>query len=277
MRNSIYKNTVIHYLKQHANCLKDNDFKGLYKDCHNFVWTGELTEALVNSGIHYSEILEKLVNIPNYFMASNNTVEIELPNHITRIGVAAFEKCNYLNRVVLNDGLNIIGAHAFWGCYMLTKIVIPDSVIHMQESTFNGCVFLKDVTLGKGLSNLSHYVFNGCSSLKNITLSENIFSISNGTFKDCKQLQSVQFNKHLETIDGSFIGCTALDNVELPSSVQMIDTNSFLGCTSLKNISYAGTIDDWYNKVVKAKSAFKNVPARVVHCIDGDAKLRVNI
>ena len=43
----------------------------------------------------------------------------------------------------------------------------------------------------------------------------------------------------------AFADCTALESIELPSSLQVIETQVFSGCDSLKDVYYAGTREEW--------------------------------
>ena len=59
------------------------------------------------------------------------------------IGVCAFEYCNQLERVKLNDGLLIIRGGAFRGCTKLKEILIPATVRHIGRSSFKDCKRLR--------------------------------------------------------------------------------------------------------------------------------------
>ena len=67
-----------------------------------------------------------------------------------------------------------------------------------------------------------------------------------------------------------------IEEIYLPQSLALIEYGAFAGCKKLKNIYYEGTKDDW-NSVRLAVSYClnptwinTNIPAKVVHCIDGD-------
>ena len=70
--------------------------------------------------------------------------------------------------------------------------------------------------------------------------------------------------------------------IELPESLEMIEYGAFNGCKNLKDIYYMGTKDDW--NYVKLSVNFdlspgyldSDVPAKVIHCIDGDLDIYDN-
>ena len=58
----------------------------------------------------------------------------------------------------------------------------------------------------------------------------------------------------------------------LPESVTEIGQTAFRGCTALSQIEFRGTLSQW-NAVEKGEMWNKNIPAKVVHCSDGDAEI----
>ena len=58
----------------------------------------------------------------------------------------------------------------------------------------------------------------------------------------------------------------------LPESVTEIGQTAFRGCTALSEIKFTGTLSQW-NAVAKGEMWNKNVPAKVVHCSDGETEI----
>ena len=70
--------------------------------------------------------------------------EISLPTSIKTISFAAFEACDRLERVSLNNGLEIIQDSAF-SRTPIKEIIIPATVTDMTEMTFEYCLSLEAV------------------------------------------------------------------------------------------------------------------------------------
>lgn len=104
-----------------------------------------------------------------------------------------------------------------------------------------------------------HDLFNGCTSLESISMSENTQYIGKDAFKGCTSLTKITLPKD---ITGASSG----------SHIHGIDTGAFAGCTSLADIYYEGTISDWAG-VNQGSGWYKDVPASVIHCIDGDTAI----
>jgi hypothetical protein len=73
-------------------------------------------------------------------------------------------------------------------------------------------------------------------------------------------------------IHEAFGRCTALESIVLPAGLTEIDFTSFSGCSSLRDITFKGTVAQWN----AAKEYFwqdEDLPAKVVHCSDGDVEI----
>ncbi len=124
---------------------------------------------------------------------------------------------------------------------------------------FKDCSALKSIRLPSWMKYVIHDLFNGCNSLESISMSESTQYIGKDAFKGCTSLTSITLPKD---ITGASSG----------SHIHGIDTGAFAGCTSLADIYYEGTISDWAG-VKQGSGWYKDVPASVIHCIDGDTAI----
>lgn len=74
------------------------------------------------------------------------------------IGAHAFDCCNNLTTLTLQDGTVNIGDHAF-GAIGITDLVIPDSVEKIEKCAFGACGSLATVTIGKSVRNIGWRAF----------------------------------------------------------------------------------------------------------------------
>ena len=142
-----------------------------------------------------------------------------------------------------------IGSYGFSNCNQLTDVYIPDSV-----------------------SNMSNNAFLYCESMKSIRLSSNIKTINEKAFYGCSELPSLVFPEGIKTLGRNI--CTSNNNlsiVYLPASLKEVNTRAFYAIP-LSTIYYAGTKTQW-GQVTVYSGAFYQIPAKVVHCSDGDVSL----
>ena len=110
-----------------------------------------------------------------------------------------------------------------------------------------------------------------------IVIPSNIEMIEASAFDSCESLEAIviQDGNYTLYLDSyAFANCTALKEVTLPNRIRAMTDGSFENCTNLRTINYLGTIEEW-EKVKGSSYAFDGVPINVIHCIDGDTKLRV--
>ena len=190
-----------------------------------------------------------------------------IPAGVTTIGNLAFANCKALTFVEIPTGVTTIGGDAFFGCKALTSIEIPASVEAIEQAAFQGCSKLATITFEKGsqlktikggyyshstsLSSGYYGVFTNCTALTSIEIPASIETIEAAAFQGCSKLATVTFEKgsQLKTIGGyaemyynyyygAFADCTALTSIEIPASVEMIETSAFQGCSKLATVIF---------------------------------------
>ena len=161
---------------------------------------------------------------------------------VTRIGNYAFKGCTNLQTITMPNSLTQIGSYAFSECSGLNNIVIPEKVTTIGREAFRGCTSLVDVTIPNSVTEMGEAVFSYCNNLININLPDGITSIPNSTFSNCKKLTSIEIPDTVTRIGRSaFWGCESLESVTIPANVSLIGVNqsiynAFAKCSNLKNI-----------------------------------------
>ena len=99
---------------------------------------GELSEteaaAVTDLGLSFGE---------NKLITSFN--ELQFFNHLTSIGMYAFNKCSGLTSLTIPSSVTSIGKYAFSGCSGLTTLTIPSSVTSIESSAFRNCSGLIEI------------------------------------------------------------------------------------------------------------------------------------
>lgn len=161
------------------------------------------------------------------FSGCTNLRSITLPSTFTEIAEGAFQKCEQLEDVVLNEGLKYIGKEAFCDCSNLRSITLPSTVTEVAKKAFEECEQLEDVVLNEGLDVIGGSAFHGCINLKSITLPSTVTKVGKGAFLDCMGLREVVINERLQNIKfggrtGIFAGCSSLRYFKYPSILKRL-------------------------------------------------------
>lgn len=99
------------------------------------------------------------------------------------------------------------------------------------------------INLTSGLPDTFTASYASCPKLERIKINKAITLISNGTFNGDVSLTTVIFGGN-ETKIGSqaFMGCTALEHMELPNSVTELEYSAFRNCSALTAINLGNII-----------------------------------
>lgn len=120
------------------------------------------------------------------FEKNESITEVTLPASVTVIDDYSFYKCTALKKATVKGNITSIGKSAFYGCSSLESVVgkanmtFPDSLEFIGENAFYNCVSLKgDLNLGLGIKTLSTYSFVNCPLLKSIRLPDTVENFGN--------------------------------------------------------------------------------------------------
>ena len=116
--------------------------------------------------------------------------EVYFPSTIKRVESLTFEGHSELEKVVLNEGLEIIEEDAFTDCSSLKEINIPLTVREMGYRAFKGCTSLSDVVLPEGLNSIGFECFEG-TSLSTFTIPSTVEIVGKNAFVNCKNLTNL--------------------------------------------------------------------------------------
>ncbi len=125
-----------------------------------------------------------------------------------------------ITSVVVEDGVTGLGDYLFYNCTKLTSVTIPDSVDTIGSDCFRSCSALTNITLPSGCTWYYKELFLDCTSLVWVIMPQ-----SNST------------NDYAGMIpDGTFSGCTSLEEVYIGDGHTSLDTKAFYNCTSLNGV-----------------------------------------
>ena len=162
-----------------------------------------------------------------------------------KVGKYAFESCNNISVVVLEEGVEEIEEDAFAYCGYMSMLYIPSTLktigdcfvgttignLHITSiEAWNKVKFLSVNSIPNG-GNL----YIGDSLIKNLTINDDIKEYC---FSDFDSIETVEVKEGVTKIGkGAFTGCKNLITVKLPNTLKEIKNFAFFGCEKLSNIS----------------------------------------
>ena len=149
------------------------------------------------------------------------------------IGRRAFCDCCSLGGVCLPDGLKEIGLCAF-SVSGIESFVVPGSLQTILQGAFAGCERLRAARLNEGLR-----VLGTDEQPEDERLCRGVFEGS--------ALEHIELPSSLRSIEyAAFRDCESLKSIQLPLSLKRVEARMFAGCKNLKavdipkNVTYVG-------------------------------------
>ena len=223
--------------------------------------------------------------------SDNDFKNLILTDGLETIESGAFWNSGHLKSITFPETLEVIEGVAFKACHGLTSVRLPESLLELGMGAFESCENLSEIYIPKSIKKIGTLAFYG-TNIENLGYSIKLnklkdeksvdveFTIKDGFAFDNDELLYETVKKENQKIpDGvSKIGNSAfyyseqLKSIFIPKSVKEIDIKGFFCASSLTQITFGGTIAEW--KTMK-KGVFWNyyMPAKVVHCSDGDTEI----
>lgn len=162
------------------------------------------------------EIFEKSV-----FFVKGEPAVLNIPQNIRVIEEGALCGLKEVEEVIVHEDVEEIGAWAFYGCTALSDINLPSGIKKIGENAFFDTAFYNDEKNWQ-----DGVLYLGNSLIKAQELVKETYFVKDGT-----RIIS----------QGAFKGCTLLERVLIPDTVDEIGEDAFIGCKNLKAIY--GSVD----------------------------------
>lgn len=187
------------------------------------------------------------------------------------IGEYAFRDCDQLTTIDLPDNVVSIGDNAFYDCDALQTLVLSKNLSAFNGSMVSECSALATVKVGADESGVNFSSANGVlynadktvlvmyplgKTETEFTVDANVKVIEDSAFSGNTKIEKVILPEGLVEINyRAFFNCTALLEVNVPSTVQLIGNGAFYYCYYLTTVTFAQDGDDL---LILEDSAFSN-------------------
>ena len=182
------------------------------------------------------ENLDNVEWIGTNVFANSGIESITLPA-VTKLNTSAFDGCDLLTNVVLNDDLADIQQYAFRNCTSLQQITLPSALTTFGTAVatgysrvFQGCTALKSITLPKGIAEIGLYAFEGCTSLEEVNFEGQVVAIGKYAFYNCTSLTTFDWSEFLLSIDDYAFANTGISDVQIAAAANKLSATAFEGC-----------------------------------------------
>ena len=212
-----------------------------------------------------------------YGKAALKNVHLPLNRKIT-LGRGMFAKCSALTTIDIPSTVEVLPQYLFSDCTSLTTVNYLTREVKVGEGAeakttqvrdlkeihgyaYQYCAALVNVVIPEGVESLGRWdssesrgdpneypdtnMFYGCTALETVTLPASLKVIGSSAFYNLKALTSVTITDTKETPSqlimigyNSFYG-SAIEEIRIPASIEIIDQYAFQKCESLTNVEFA--------------------------------------
>ena len=206
--------------------------------------------------------------------------EYTIPSNIEVINKGAFNRCTFLEKIVIPEKVIYIGSDrvsgsndVFDGSHLLSEINVTPLNIFFKS--IDGILFNKDISKiirfpeGKRISKyniplsvneINTSAFSGCTYLEYITIPEGVTKIHSCAFMNCTSLKKIVIPSSVTEISTSaFLGCTSLEYITIPEGVTKIYSCAFMNCTSLKEIVIPSSVENIYEDIFSGCTSLEKI------------------
>ena len=196
--------------------------------------------------------------------------EFVMPDSITTMGDAVFMNCKSLTRFVVNENIKTL-QNTFYGCSALKEVKIASGTTTLSGSPFRACpslvavyadeadravgsvvlpatvtaipanCFYDDTSIERVVAPAvtaisGERAFQNCTALAEVVLPALQQFSSIYTFNGCKSLRRLEVPSCARLGQGTFYGCSALEEVYVSPALHTLGTDCFRDCTSFRTL-----------------------------------------
>ena len=204
---SVGKNFGTNKYIRDINMLKGDETNDIQTKEYRVSSENELITAV--DGVLYSKDMTKLEIYP----VLKEDAVFTVPDGVTSINDYAMNNLQYLENLILPEGLQEIGTYCCKGA-SIRSVLLPNSLTRLDHGIFNESK-LESIVLPETITEIGGYVFTG-TPLTEIVIPDTVVSLGAGDFMNCEKLKSIVIGSGVASIGGNcFYGLTALETFEI--------------------------------------------------------------
>lgn len=170
---------------------------------------------------------------------------VVIPEVVTNIGLAAFEECEYLEKVTIPSSVTHIRSYAFSGTPWLEALKKNNDYVVVNNILLASTVTEGEITIPDGIVTIAGGAFE-CTNITNVHFPDSVTVIENLAFNECYKLTHIVLPKKLTYLgDICFGNCENLVTMVIPKTIKHIGDGLFMQAFSFKKVYYTGSKSDW--------------------------------
>lgn len=170
---------------------------------------------------------------------------VVIPEGVTNIGLAAFEECEYLEKVTIPSSVTHIRSYAFSGTPWLEALKKNNDYVVVNNILLASTVTEGEITIPDGIVSIAGGAF-GSTNITNVHFPDSVTVIENSAFYQCYKLTHIVLPKKLTYLgDICFGNCENLVTMVIPKTIKHIGDGLFMQAFSFKKVYYTGSKSDW--------------------------------
>ena len=161
------KESTKQHIEKYIKLLEAGEFDKFFKLAEdNYVpqVTHDIAETLENAGI---VPISEMSFIPEGYYSLSQITEYTTPENISSINFKAFSASD-IETLHVTGNVKTIAESAFEACDFLEKVVIDEGVRFISDDAFYSCENLEYVSLPKSLTRIGYLIFSRCDNLTSI-------------------------------------------------------------------------------------------------------------
>ncbi len=188
------------------------------------------------------------------FNHDDSLKSMHLPKGVTYLPEYAFAQCEKLTNFTFEDvnAFKEFGPYALYGTG-ITTIELSNQLTKIGEHCFANCKQLAEISFPKSLKEIDTGAFNDCRKLKHVELEDTDawcgvkiadpwavpFNWANGFYQNGERVTKLVISEGVREIrQFAFADCTLLEEITIPSTVELMESNSFADILRLKVLNY---------------------------------------